>query len=421
MSEDNKTTHPLLSSIENKTENYPGTFSSSVFTLTQTAIGSACLFLPVLLNFSGVVLGVLLIFGAGLVNLISLSIVAKAANTASQYDFATLVLQLLGPKFSFFLEVFVMLYEIGILIGFQVVIGMLLPVLFNNVGLNISPIISRNVFMVALNIGVMLPLSFGKQLSKLAKLSLIGFFGILYIALVLIVEFPFFHADHGLHGLVLAAANPKLVNTVTISLQTFFCHTNSSKIQGELPRESSFKVMLKVISMSILLQEVLYLSIALFGYLSVPSDTPTVIILRDPASGLDSGDIAMTIGLAIVILTLVISIPINVNPCRVVIVRMCFKDNPSKIIHTIVTVVLLETTLIFAIFVPDVLLIFSFIGGVCSSYLAMLIPAFLYLKMSEQPWTAPKNLCVFGLLMGCYFTGLSSVLVNLAYTAGLLD
>mmetsp|Transcript_19962 Transcript_19962/g.36954 ORF Transcript_19962/g.36954 Transcript_19962/m.36954 type:complete len:417 (-) Transcript_19962:5970-7220(-) len=398
-----------------------GTFSSSVFTLTQTAIGSACLFLPVLLNFSGVVLGVLIIFGAGLVNYLSLSIIARACDSVSQYNFATMVVTLLGHKFSVFLQIFVMLYEIGILIGFQVVIGMLLPALFSNMGVPIPAIVARDVFMVALNIGVMLPLSFGKELSKLAKLSLIGFFGILYIALVLIAEFPFFHADHGLHGLVIAAVNPRLVSTITISLQTFFCHTNSPKIQGELEREGSMSMMLKVILTSLALQEVLYLSIALFGYLSVPSDTSTVIILRDPASGLDYGDIAMTIGLAIMIVTLVISIPINVNPCRVVIVHMCFKDNPSKLVHTIVTVVLLEATLVFALFIPDVLLIFSFIGGVCSSYIAMLIPAFLHLKLSDAPWTSPRNLGVVGLLMTCYLIGLSSVLVNLLYTVGLMS
>jgi sodium-coupled neutral amino acid transporter 11 len=409
-----KASHTSYASIQ-------GSFYSSVFTLTQTAIGSACLFLPVLLSFSGVILGVLLIFGAGLVNYLSLSIIAKAANSTGKYDFAMMVEELLGSKFSFFLEVFVMLAEIGVLIGFQVVIGMLLPAFFDNLGLEVSAIVARDVCMVALNLLVMLPLSFGKELTKLAKLSLIGVFGILYIALLLIVEFPFFHADHGFHGLVLAVANPRLLVTITIALQTFFCHTNATKIQGELPRETSYPVMLRVIAFSILLQEVLYVSIALFGYLSVPLDTPTIIILRDPASGLGNGDIAMTVGLAIMIVTLVISIPINVNPCRVVMVRMCFKSSPSKVVHIVVTVALLEATLIIALFFPDVLLIFSFISGVCSSYIAMLLPLFLSLKLSKEPWSNGRNLGVSGLLMTCYLAGLSSVLVNLGYAVGLLS
>jgi hypothetical protein len=129
----------------------------------------------------------------------------------------------------------------------------------------------------------------------------------------------------------------------------------------------------------------------------------------------------MVIGQVLIAITLCFALPINIPPCRDSILKICFKyDEPKTCpfwIHAIVSLCLLLFSLAVALFYPDILSVFSFLGGFCGVFMVLVFPTALHVKISDKPITYWKNL---GMVIGASIfscVGFTSVGVTVAAMA----
>lgn len=260
-------------------------------------------------------------------SLFSLNILVDASEKHNIYYLPQLVDKLYGKSLGTLSEVLIILYELGILTGLQVVLGQLAPEVLSQLGISWNMDALRVLSMIVFNLVVMLPLSLYKDLGSLITVSLLGVVGLCYVGLCIMVEFPFFVASHGFNGIEFVNLNKFILPTVTICLMNYFCHTNLAKIQGEL-QGTSTRRMKKITLRTILMLMSTYCILGLFGYLSTLTNTPEIIVNRDPPTTI-SNDWAMVVGKVFVCVTLISAIPVNLNPCRAAILHLFFHGDTS--------------------------------------------------------------------------------------------
>jgi hypothetical protein len=53
--------------------------------------------------------------------------------------------------------------------------------------------------------------------------------------------------------------------------------------------------------------------------------------------------------------------------------------------HVLITLLFIAVTMTTAIVFPNIVFVFSFLGGFCGTIMAIIIPALLHVKLSEKP------------------------------------
>ena len=114
--------------------------------------------------------------------------------------------------------------------------------------------------------------------------------------------------------------------------------------------------------------------------------------------------------------------PINIPPCRDSILKICFKYEDPKSspfwIHALITASLLIVTLIIALFYPNIISIFSFLGGFCGVFMVLIIPGAIYVKISGLPPSHPKNIGAITAVTILSAFGFISVILTVMALAG---
>ena len=120
--------------------------------------------------------------------------------------------------------------------------------------------------------------------------------------------------------------------------------------------------------------------------------------------------------------TLVVQVPINIPPCRDSIIVICFKyENPKTCplwVHALVTTALLLSTLVVALFYPNILSILTFLGGFCGVFMVLIIPCAIYVVISGEPATSRKNMTAIIAVVILSSIGFISVILTLMSLGG---
>jgi amino acid permease len=89
-----------------------------MFALAATAIGAGCLATPKVLEYLGIILGIIMIVFCALMVRLSMRVLVGASDQARVYLYPDLVKQVLGQKWGIGLEVIIILYVFGVLISY---------------------------------------------------------------------------------------------------------------------------------------------------------------------------------------------------------------------------------------------------------------------------------------------------------------
>ena len=267
--------------------------------------------------------------------------------------------------------------------------------------------------MVGLNAVVVAPLGIMRNLGALRFKALFNVTCLTFIMLVVICEFPFFAAENNFDKVNYAVIDINFFNAFSLGLFAYLCHQNLTRIQGELV-DPTMRRMEKVSKRSVGIMCTLFCILSLFGYLSCLNKTPALIILRRPPSNI-SNDAAMVICRIMITFTMSIAIPINLNPCRVSIQKLFFKTEgvAPNWMHYGITLGLIGTTLILAIFFPNIKIVFNFLGGFCGGVMALIIPGLMYVKFSERPASYWKNSVVLFVSWTLALVGFTSLVIDI--------
>ena len=248
---------------------------------------------------------------------------------------------------------------------------------------------------------LVMPLCLLKDISKMRFASMFGVCALIYCIIVVVIQTPWFFKDyldnykeddsstHANWFDITKAFNSDL-NFFTGIATVFFCyscHPGAFPVFKTLKNHTEERIN-KVFFRSICLDIIIYILIAICGFMTAPLKPESRVIFRESVF---DNDIFMTIAKIALALDLFLSLPANYASYRCSFFIVFFKtdkiDNKRNLIVTIPT--LLISTLIGALY-KDILSYISFFGGFCSSIMCYLVPGVLMILTSGQPITSKK-------------------------------
>lgn len=164
----------------------------------------------------------------------------------------------------------------------------------------------------------------------------------------------------------------------SICTYAYTCHGNVFPVRAEL-QHAEDRRMKKIANRVIFTLLILYSTIAVTGYLSIPDGTPKIFVNRPPPNS-SFNDLAMTIAKAAMAGNLFFAVPLNLNPCRTQ-VFILMKENlktVSDLKRYIVTFIILFASAGTAMLIPDIISAIGIIGGICSTSLCSTFPSKFY-------------------------------------------
>ncbi len=175
---------------------------------------------------------------------------------------------------------------------------------------------------------IILPLCLLKDISKMSFSSILGVVTLFFLVLIIVIEFPWYFSYY-LNNDYKKDDESTWINYFDIGkgfteklyffrgMSTLFyaysCHIGAFPIYKTL-REKSARRIQKIYRRSILIDGFFYLIVGITGYLSMPLNTPDLIIQRKK---IFNTDIFMTIGRCAFVFTLLTKIPCNYNSFRI--------------------------------------------------------------------------------------------------------
>ena len=391
----------------------PGSIRGSIFTLASTAMGAGYLATPTILKYAGVFLGLIIIVGCGFLVYLSLHTVAKCADNYKIYHYPSVARKMLGNKWAFLLELAIILNGYGLIIALNIIVGSLIPSILSSFTIHEDKLIERDLAMILLNAVVIVPLGLMRNLGALRYKALFNVTCLTFIMFVVIIELPFFAEENNYNDTKYFTVDMNFFSAFSLGLFAYLCHQNLTRIQGELVRPTLERID-KVARRSVLIMGTLFSILALFGYLSCLDDTPALIILRRAPDSI-SNDAAMVICRVMITFTMSIAIPINLNPCRQSIQKLFLKikDEASTLVHCSISLGIIITTLLLALFFPKINIVFNFLGGFCGSVMALIIPSLMYVVSTGQPFTHWKNVMVMTVSWVLAIIGFISIILSI--------
>ena len=373
----------------------------------------------------------------GIANIWSYHILGDLYERYKINNYEHLCQEICGRKMTLFLVITLNIYTVGLLLIHQVLIFRLLGGIINVIGgYNYESMLTFlsdtywNQIWVKLcvnfGIGILIifPLCLVTDMKKLNISSTIGVFTTLFIFLVVLIQFPFYFMeylkkeynseDENTHVNIYKVERgfTKQIQFLQAFALFFFCFTGHNGLLPALEHleDPTPARRAKLYNIAIAMDMIIYLVIAICGYLSVPVDVVDIVFER---KRIGTHDVVMTIARILLIPMAISKIQVNHNIWRISFVSFIGKDHTKislkfNLIFTGIT--LFITTLVSSLY-QNIVGYISLIGCFCVVFPAFLIPPILYMYTCGLPKTHWK--VILQILLG-------SVLCIIGYISGIL-
>ena len=371
----------------------------------------------------------------GIANIWSYHILGDLYERYQINNYEHLCEKICGRKMTLFLVITLNIYTVGLLLIHQVLIFRLLGGIINVIGgYNYESMLtflsdtywSEIWVKLCVNFGIgiliIFPLCLISKMKILNISSTVGVFTTLFIFIVVLVQFPFYFIEY-LDKEYKSEDENTHINIYHVErgftsqlqfLQAFalffFCFTGHNGLLPALehlenpspPRRA------KLYNIAIAMDMIIYLVIAICGYLSVPVDVVDIVFER---KRIWYHDVVMTIARILLIPMAISKIQVNHNIWRISFVSYLGNDHTKitmkfNLLFTGITLFL--TTLISSVY-QNIVGYISLIGCFCVVFPAFLIPPILYMYTCGLPKTHWKVisqivlgsiLCIIGYISG---------------------
>lgn len=397
---------------------------------------SALAIVKVPYNISIIMTPVCIVLG-GIANIWSYHILGDLYETYKINNYEHLCQKVCGKGMTLFLVITLNIYTVGLLLIHQVLIFRLLGGIINVIGgydyesmlTFLSDTYWSEIWVkLCVNFGVgiiiIFPLCLITDMKKLNVSSTIGVFTTLFIFLVVLVQFPFYFIEY-LEKEYKADDESTHINIYHVErgftkqlqfLQAFalffFCFTGHNgllpaleHLENPTPARRA-----KLYNIAIAMDMLIYLVIALCGYLSVPVQVVDIVFER---KRLWPKDIVMTIARILLIPMAISKIQVNHNIWRISLVSYIGQDHTKislKFNMLFTGITLFLTTLVSSLY-QNIVGYISLIGCFCVVFPAFLIPPIMYMYTCGLPKTHWK--VVIQIILG-------AVLCIIGYISGIL-
>eukprot|EP00928_Gymnodinium_smaydae_P063890 TRINITY_DN47368_c0_g1_i1.p1 TRINITY_DN47368_c0_g1~~TRINITY_DN47368_c0_g1_i1.p1 ORF type:complete len:489 (-),score=112.05 TRINITY_DN47368_c0_g1_i1:94-1560(-) len=289
-----------------------GGVRQSIFTLVQTAVGGGVLTISYMMRSSGMFVALGLLSIAGLVALLSMTILMRSAVELKIYSFSGLLAACIGSKSAVLLDISLFLYGNGALITYFIFLGDFIPSIVTDLFGTIMAPDALRTLCLQLCFCVTVPMAFPQELSALRYVAPIALIGLVYTATVVAVKCPELYAsrvgEDGYGDVDFGHFGKNIFQSYAIGVFAYNCHLNVVPVVGELQDPSEARIV-KVNFRVVAVQWVFYVLIAIGGYLSFLAATPQNLL-----KGYGTSDGLILVSRLMLSTTIIAAIPTNANP-----------------------------------------------------------------------------------------------------------
>ena len=373
----------------------------------------------------------------GIANIWSYHILGDLYERYQINNYEHLCEKICGRKMTLFLVITLNIYTVGLLLIHQVLIFRLLGGIINVIGgYNYESMLtflsdtywSEIWVKLCVNFGIAIliifPLCLISKMKILNISSTVGVFTTLFIFIVVLVQFPFYFIEY-LDKEYKEEDERTHINIYHVErgftdqlqfLQAFalffFCFTGHNGLLPALEHleNPSPARRAKLYNIAIAMDMIIYLVIAICGYLSVPVDVVDIVFER---KRIWYHDVVMTIARILLIPMAISKIQVNHNIWRISLVSYIGNDHTKitrKFNMLFTGITLFITTLVSSVY-QNIVGYISLIGCFCVVFPAFLIPPILYMYTCGLPKTHWK--VISQIILG-------SVLCIIGYISGIL-
>ena len=417
-----------------------GSLRGSIFGLSSMCLEAGSMVLAIRCKQFGMINFLIFLILGGLVAYSCLVMMIKAGKSIKEKNYSKVVKTILGQKVGVFMDVNIALYLFGALISFQVIIYQMLGAvvydildMMGNIDKTEYPNYvkykeeywSQKLYLkFPLMIGVALlvfPLCLLKDISKMRLASLFGVLALVYSIIVVIIESFFYLFNENLSlvskmnwidirpAFDINAGVPFFGGIATV-FYIYSCHAGAFPVYKTL-RNNTTKRIKKVFRRSILLDVMVYFTIAAASYITSPLEPPELILYRPNLSGF-SPDYFILIAKIGIICNLFFSTPANYAGFRLSFFELVWGNtNITNLKNLCVTSGVLFVVVMIGALYDKILEYIELFGGFCSVIYCILIPGLIYVKNDNIKITTLNKYVIVGTV---------SILVIIGYTSGIL-
>ena len=410
-----------------------GSILGGVFALSSLALGTGAFSIPIRCTQLGCVWYILLLFAGAAAAYWTLTGLIRSSRCVKGLDYSPTVKGLIGTWPSVMIDIVIIVYLFGVFVQYMVIIYSLVGRSYYEIFIGTGKYKNFEEYEEKVWDGAVLkyPIMFGttvlvfplcllKDISKMRFASMFGICALIYSILVVVIQSPWY-IIHYINNY--KADDPKthanwfdirkgftsqlnFFTGVATVFFTFTCHPGAFPVFKTLKNHTEKRIN-SCFFRSIILDLVIYVFIAICGFITAPLNPKSLIIYRE---SIFSSDIFMTIAKIALALDLFLSLPANFAGFRCSFFMVFFKTDQIDTLKNILvaSITLLLATLVGALY-KNILSYISFFGGFCSSMICYLIPGVLMIKASKQELTSRRNiitmiiiliLTVFGFMGG---------------------
>lgn len=373
----------------------------TLFNAVNGILGGGVLAIPFALGQDGSLLGPTLIVLVALLGERSMIMLLACVDAVQARVYSDIGRALLGKKGGVVVDVIIMLQNAGLLIGYVVVLGGLLPPLLAEIPV-FHGVPSRAWVMSILGALVFFPMTCLPKLDFLRHTSLFALLGVFALVLAITAvsisamfnpgELPYQQEaldriqfwPHGDDPLV------SLLSSVPIIFFAFVAHNTCLLLYGELRRRArpaqasrwplKRLKMIFTVRVALVLCSVLYVLCGIFGYIFFRSHTQQDVLASFPRSNKDWWLVTVKICFAGVIL---VSFPVIAFALRRSVHALFWgesKPSPLKV-RAIQAFCIVLVCSVIGITVPNIQLVFGLTGSITATSVMYMMPATFYLLL----------------------------------------
>jgi len=364
-----------------------GSVQGGVFALSSLALGTGAFSIPIRCTQIGLFWYIIFILVGAAAAYWTLTNLIKSAKKINGEDYSPSVKGIIGKCPAIFLDIVIIIYLFGVFIQYQVIIYSLIGrtyyelfgdkneyINFDQYEKEVWDLAKLKFPIMFITTALVSPLCLLKDISKMRFASMFGVCALIYCIIVVVIQTPWFYSDYlkqykeddpNTHANWFDiskgfGAELNFFTGVATVFFTYSCHPGAFPVYKTLKQNNKNKIN-TVFLRSICLDLIIYIFIAICGFMTAPLKPQSLIIYRESVF---ENDIFMTIAKIALALDLFLSLPANYASYRCSFFMLVFNtdkiDNSRNFLITIPTLII--STLIGALY-KDILSYISFFGG----------------------------------------------------------
>jgi amino acid permease len=385
----------------------PGSIPASGFNLCAATLGAGTLGLPYAVDHTGAVVGSIMLVLCGAVTVYTIDLLILTLEKTGLSTYEALSKHLIGPRFEKFIAGLIILFCWGVACAYVVVIGTIIEPLQTIQKLPQGTWGDRLMTFIFW-LAFMLPLSLLRDINSLRYASLVGFLATFYLVLAIVI----YAASGGNDGTtknidVSHKVDLNFWSSICVYSFAYCCQTNAFEIYHELSDPTPAR-MKKAAGLSMSFCTAIYIIAGIAGLASFGNNIQSNI-LSNFANPQDT--IYVLMAFVAITFTVTMAFPVAIFPTRDAVLQMLgfatAYDTPDRI-RIGVCVALATSALIAGLFIPNVTLCFSILGGICGSTLGYCCPVIYAWRAGVIEWVPGKKanfilawfVCIVGGILG---------------------